>query len=461
MFFERIYDESLAQASYIIGCQAKGVAIVIDPKRDVDTYLEVANRNNLEITNVTETHIHADFLSGSRELVAATGASLHLSDEGGSDWQYEFDHIGLKDGDVIKIGNLTLEVMHTPGHTPESISFVLTDHPASDLPIMVFTGDFVFVGDIGRPDLLEKAAGWKGTSEVGAKQMFHSIQRFLALPDYVQLWPGHGAGSSCGKALGAVPSSTVGYERIRNWALLQTNEEQFVTELLEGQPEAPTYFAMMKKLNKIERPLLVEVPRIPLLRDQQFQEYQREGAIIIDTRPKEVFVKGHLAGALNIQFKQSFATWAGWTIAYDKPIILLATSEHIEQLTRLLMRIGLDRVVGYISGMEGLDLPLQTTEVVSMEEVKEIIGDNSVQLIDVRSAAEYEAGHIPGAKNIMWGRMEQHLENIDTHKDAVIYCQSGDRATIAASILKKNGFKNLKIYMGSMADWRAKGQEVD
>ncbi|SUJ07424.1 Probable polyketide biosynthesis zinc-dependent hydrolase BaeB [Sphingobacterium spiritivorum] len=247
MFFERIYDESLAQASYMIGCQAKGVALVIDPKRDVDTYLEIAKRNNLEITQITETHIHADFLSGSRELAALTGAALYLSDEGGKDWQYEFPHEGLKDGDKLVVGNLTLTVIHTPGHTPESISFVLTDHPASDHPIMVFTGDFVFVGDVGRPDLLEKAAGIAGTKEAGAKDMFRSIQKFLTLPDFVQLWPGHGAGSSCGKALGSVPSSTVGYERIRNWALQQQKEDTFVTELLDGQPEPPAYFAMMKK----------------------------------------------------------------------------------------------------------------------------------------------------------------------------------------------------------------------
>jgi len=461
MFFERIYDESLAQASYIVGCQAKGVAIVIDPKRDIDTYLEVADRNNLQITKVTETHIHADFLSGSRELAAVTGAALYLSDEGGADWQYEFDHIGLKDGDIIEVGNLTLAVMHAPGHTPESVSFLLTDHPASALPIMVFTGDFVFVGDIGRPDLLEKAAGWKGTSVIGAKQMFHSLQRFLELPDYVQLWPGHGAGSSCGKALGSVPSSTVGYERIRNWALLQVDEEKFVAELLEGQPEAPTYFAMMKKLNKTVRPLLVEIPQIPLLTPAQFVAYQGAGAIVIDTRAKELFLNGHLAGALNIQLKRSFATWAGWTIPYNRPLILIAESEQVEELIRLLMRIGLDEVVGYISEITELGLPLQSTPAVSMEDVKAVQGDPSVQLIDVRNAVEYEAGHIPGARHIMWGKMEAGIPLLNSDQETVVYCQSGDRATIASSVLRRNGFENVKIYTGSMADWRAKGQEVE
>ena len=179
MFFQHVYDKSLAQASYFIGCQEHGVALVIDPKRDVDTYLEIARQNNMKITHIAETHIHADFLSGSRELAALTGAKMYLSDEGGPDWQYQFAHVGLKHGDEFKLGNLKIEVIHTPGHTPESISFLLTDTPASDKPVMLFTGDFVFVGDIGRPDLLEKAAGMIGTQESGARQLFKSLDRFF------------------------------------------------------------------------------------------------------------------------------------------------------------------------------------------------------------------------------------------------------------------------------------------
>src|SRR5690606_209903 len=266
MFFQHVYDKSLAQASYVIGCQVKKEAIVIDAQRDIDVYLKIAKQNNLKITHITETHIHADFLCGARELAAVTGAELYLSDEGGKDWQYEFPHVGLKHGDKIKVGNLTFEILHTPGHTPESISFLLTDHPASEKPVMVFTGDFVFVGDIGRPDLLEKAAGLMGTKDAGARQMYESVQRFSKLPEYIQVWPAHGAGSACGKALGAVPSSTVGYELIRNWAFQYENDKQgFVDYLLEGQPEPPKYFAMMKHLNKVPRPLLVEVPKYPTL----------------------------------------------------------------------------------------------------------------------------------------------------------------------------------------------------
>ena len=196
MLFQHIYDKSLAQASYLIGCQKAGVAAVIDPKRDVDTYIDFAKQNNMKITHIFETHIHADFLSGSRELAALTGADMYLSDEGGPDWQYQFPHVGLKNGDRIKMGNLIFDIIHTPGHTPESISILLTDLPASQEPVMLFTGDFVFVGDIGRPDLLEKAAGIKGTQDAGALQMYESIKKFDELPDYIQVWPGHGAGSA-------------------------------------------------------------------------------------------------------------------------------------------------------------------------------------------------------------------------------------------------------------------------
>ena len=289
MFFQHIYDKSLAQASYFIGCQKAGVAAVIDPKRDIDTYLEIAKQQNMKITHILETHIHADFLSGSRELAAVTGGKMYLSAEGGEGWEYEFPHVGVKDGDVLMVGNLKLEVMHTPGHTPESISFVLTDTPASDEPVMIFTGDFVFVGDIGRPDLLEKAAGIKGTQDKGAHQLYESLRKFSALPDFVQVWPGHGAGSACGKALGAVPSSTVGYEKARNWAFrYKENEKGFVDFLLTDQPEPPKYFAMMKKLNKVDRPLLTEVPKLKKLNPTEAKDALKKGI----TGIKLILLKG-------------------------------------------------------------------------------------------------------------------------------------------------------------------------
>lgn len=461
MFFQHVYDKSLAQASYVIGCQAEGIAIVIDAQRDIDVYLKIAKQNNLRITHIAETHIHADFLCGSRELAAATGAQLYLSDEGGDDWQYQFPHNGLKHGDKISVGNLTLEVLHTPGHTPESISFLLTDHPSTDKPVMVFTGDFVFVGDIGRPDLLEKAAGIIGTQEKGARQMFESIQRFAELPEYVQVWPAHGAGSACGKALGAVPSSTVGYEKIRNWAFQYENDEEgFVESLLEGQPEPPKYFAMMKHLNKVARPLLVEVPKYPKLEKTEFLTAYHNGLKVIDTRDKVDFAAGFIPGSINIQGNNSFATWMGWLLDYQEQFVLVAGEDKIEDLTRKLMRIGMDNLYGYITHVEELGLELQQADVIDMETFKGFVGKQDVQIVDVRGAAEYEKGHIEGADHVFVGTLAQNLDKISKDRQVVIHCQAGDRSAIAYSLLKRNGFDKVKNYSGGMKEWKEKGNPI-
>lgn len=464
MYFQHVYDKSLAQASYFIGCQKAGVAIVIDPKRDVDTYLEIAEQNNMKITHVTETHIHADFLSGARELASITGATLHLSDEGGPEWQYEFPHLGLKDGDTINVGNLKFEVLHTPGHTPESISFLLTDKPASDKPVMLFTGDFVFVGDIGRPDLLEKAAGIKGTMDAGAKQMFKSINKFTALPDYVQVWPGHGAGSACGKALGAVPSSTVGYEKVRNWALQYgTDEKGFVRYLLEDQPEPPKYFAMMKKLNKVNRPLLTEVPKLNKLTIQDVKKSLDKGIKVIDTRLKGDFAKGFIPGTINIQGNNSFGTWMGWFVSYEEPFILIAKESALDDLTRKLMRIGLDNIHGYVEEVKDWGKTggtLSTGDVITAEQLENILKTNHTQVVDLRGASEYKSGHIKGTDNIFIGTLEKHLDAIRKDQQVVIHCQAGDRSSIGYSLLYKHGFKNVKNYVGGIAEWVNKGNPV-
>lgn len=460
MFFQHIFESSLAHSSYLIGCQAKGVAMVIDPKRDVDTYLAIAAKNNLKITHIAETHIHADYLSGTLELAELTGAQCYLSDEGGKDWQYEFPHIGLKEGDQIKLGNLIFKVLHTPGHTPESLSFILIDTPATLDPVMIFTGDFVFVGDIGRPDLLENAAGLVGTKEIGAQQMFKSLQQFLALPDYIQVWPAHGAGSACGKALGAVPSSTVGYERIRNWALqYQNNESDFISELLEGQPEPPRYFAQMKKLNKIKRPLQTNVPQYQKLSTAEFDKLYQAGTTIIDTRHKFDFAKGYLPGSINIQHNRTFNTWAGWILDYTKPFVLIMDENEKDEIARKLMRIGLDHVAGYITmeTIPQLGIPLEQQQLIGFQEINAVLENPNVQILDVRNTAEFTAGHLPHATHLFVGTIEDNLDKINRTKELYLHCQSGDRATIAASILAKNGIKDVKIYSASINDWNAKG----
>lgn len=464
MFFQHVYDKTLAQASYFIGCQKAGVAAVIDAKRDVDTYLEIAKQNNMKITHIMETHIHADFLAGSRELAALTGAKLYLSDEGGPGWEYEFDHVGLKDGDSFMMGNLKFDVIHTPGHTPESISFLLTDTPASPEPVMFFTGDFVFVGDIGRPDLLEKAAGMTGTMDAGAHEMFKSINKFNKLPDYIQVWPGHGAGSACGKALGAVPSTTVGYEKVRNWAFRFANDENgFVKFLLEDQPEPPKYFAMMKKLNKVDRKLLTEVPKLKHLSNDEMMEAMGKGIKLIDARNKTEFAKGFIPGSINIQGNNSFATWAGWYLTYEEPFMLLADESQLDDLTRKLMRIGLDNINGYVSSTEAYTKAggtLDKVPVINIDEFKSILSEPDVQVVDLRGATEYKSGHIKGADHVFVGTLLNNLDKVSKDKKVVIHCQGGDRATIGYSLLAKSGYTNVLNYSASMNEWINLGNPV-
>lgn len=464
MYFQHIYDESLAQGSYFIGCQKAGVAAVIDPKRDVDTYLKIAREQKMEITHILETHIHADFLSGSRELAALTGAQMYLSDEGGADWQYEFAHTGLRNGSRVQVGHLEFEVLHTPGHTPESISFLLTDKPASNAPVMLFTGDFVFVGDIGRPDLLEKAAGLKGTQEAGAHQMFTSLKKFRVLPPYVQVWPGHGAGSACGKALGTVPSTTTGYELVRNWAFhFEEDEAGFVQYLLADQPEPPRYFAMMKKLNKINRPLLTAVPVVKELGINELKAAMDKGYKLIDTRDKAAFAEGYIPGSINIQDNNSFNTWAGWFLDYDTPFILLAAPARLDDLTRKLMRIGLDNIYGYIPDVkiwENAGGKLEHEPVISLDEFKTLYQNNGIQVIDLRGATEYQSGHIKGADHLFVGTLPNNLGKIRKDKKVVIHCQGGDRATIGYSLLARQGYKNILNFSEGMNKWLEDGNQV-
>ena len=461
MYFQHVYDKTLAQASYFIGCQKAGVAAVIDPKRDIDTYLEIAKQNNMQITHVFETHIHADFLSGARELAAVTGAKMYLSDEGGEGWQYAFAHEGLKHGQQLMIGNLKIDVLHTPGHTPESISFLLTDTPASKEPVMLFTGDFVFVGDIGRPDLLEKAAGMVGTQDKGAEQMYQSINLFANLPEFIQVWPGHGAGSACGKALGAVPSTTVGYEKKRNWAFSYgTNKAGFIDFLLTDQPEPPKYFAKMKELNKVDRPLLTEVPTIKELSAAELKAATAKGIKLIDTRNKQDFEKGFIEGSINIQGNNSFATWMGWFVSYNEQFILVANPSDMDDLTRKLMRIGLDNIYGFVDAAkinELSDAPLLTSTMVTISDVK---ANTTAEVIDLRGVAEYNSGHIAGAKNVFVGTLLQNLAKVPKDKPVIIHCQGGDRAAIGYSLLVKEGYTNVSNYSPGMNEWIKEGQAV-
>lgn len=460
-FFERVYDETLAQASFVIGDLQTKEAIVIDPKRDIDTYLEIAKVNNLHITKVAETHIHADFLSGSRELAAVTGAGLFLSDEGGTDWQYEFPHTGLKDGSIITIGQVALKVMHTPGHTPESLTYLVSDTKVPATPQRAITGDFIFVGDVGRPDLLEKAAGQVGSQEIGAKQLYASIQKFSKLPDDLEIWAGHGAGSFCGKSLSTIPHSTLKEEKQNSKAFQFKNDEKgFVKYILDGQPTPPKYFAVMKQLNKVERPLLIQVPIHPKLNQTTFQKVIDNNLLIIDTRSKDEVAKGHIQGSLHIENGKSLSTWVGSLVDYQQQIVLITDESHTEDLTRKLMRIGMDNIYGFVTDLDKMNVELEKSDLVSIEELKKHLDKKDVQIIDVRTESEYSNGHIKGVEHIVLTSLENNINKISKDKPVIIHCQSGTRAAMAYSILKRNGVKNIKMYSGGINEWEKQKNEL-
>lgn len=454
MYFKRFYDDNLAHASYLIGCQAEGVAMVIDPSRYLQPYLDTARSQGMNIVAVTETHVHADYLSGTRQLAHETGAKMYLSGEGGEDWQYQFasdrDEI-VHDGDIIELGNLTLKVLHTPGHTPEHISFVLTDHPNSDQPMGAFTGDFLFVGDVGRPDLLEKAAGIKDTMRKGAADLYRSLQKFSQYPDHLQIWPAHGAGSACGKALGAVPMSVLGFEKHANWALQCKSEEEFVDKVLEGQPEPPKYFAQMKKLNKVGPPLTPkETP--PTLDADAFRKAQQESTLI-DLRGVEAFVESHPQGAIFLPGGGLLVTWAGWLLPYDEPFHLVVNDlASAESAIRALRSIGLDQVAGIVTQdlLKTSSHPTQSSQRLSVDSFDE----QADSVLDVRSQNEWNDGHLPEATHIHLGYLTERLAEVPSNP--VLYCRSGTRSLIASSLLQRAGHNPRDVIGGYIA---LKGRE--
>lgn len=461
MLLRYFYDEKLAHASYMVGCQRTGEAVVVDPMRNIEPYVELAKKEGMEIVGALETHIHADFVAGSRELADRFGTTLYISDEGDENWKYQnlegISHQLLKDGDQFKIGNLHFETMHTPGHTPESISFLLTDiGGGANKPMGIFTGDFVFVGDIGRPDLLEKAAGIIGTADAGAKVMFKSIERFKTLPDYLQVWPAHGAGSACGKALGAVPSTTVGYEKQFNWAMHFDNEADFVAALLEGQPEPPYYFAVMKSVNKVGIELIKNLPEVKLVESyEQVKQLIADGNQVLDTRPAADYAKGFIAGTVNIPFNNSITNWAGWIVNYNEPLYLLAKPEQMKELLIALRSIGIDNVLGYadVDQVIAQADTLETYEHVTPLEAKEMLASDDVALIDVRNLTEFNEGHIESAKHIMVGTLKNRLGEVPTDKKVIVQCQAGARSAIAMSLLKAKGFDNVVNMTGGYSQW--------
>ncbi|MFD2531716.1 MBL fold metallo-hydrolase [Gracilimonas halophila] len=449
MFFQQIFEEKLAQYAYLIGCQATGEAIIVDPMRDIDRYKAIAQKNNLQIVAATETHIHADYLSGLREF-AEHGVKVLVSDEGDNDWKYEwvigsdYEYQLLKDGDQFAIGNIKFTVKHTPGHTPEHISFLVTDGAATDEPMGILSGDFIFVGDVGRPDLLETAAGQEGAMQESAKVMYDSIQKFKEMPDYWQVWPGHGAGSACGKALGAIPESTVGYEhRFNSSILAAVSEQDFVDYILDGQPEPPLYFARMKRDNKKGPKVLGAIPQPENITiEQMIGKVRISGGVILDTRDRYAFMEGHIEGSLLSPLNKAFNTVAGSYIRAEEQIFLISEEEKIEEAVLDLIRIGLDNIAGFatpdqLRGFDEKGGELFSTETIDFKETEEYLNAGEAYLLDVRKQSEFEEGHIPGALNIAHTRLLDRIEEVPKDKPVMVSCQSGARSAVASAMLER------------------------
>jgi len=478
-----VYDDKLAAGAYMIGCQRTGEAIVIDPERDVDRYERLAAANGLRIVAAAETHIHADFLSGAREL-AEKGAKVYVSDEGDADWKYQwlnqragggpYNHRLLNDGDTFLVGNIEFKTVHTPGHTPEHICFMVTDlGGGADKPIGVATGDFVFVGDLGRPDLLESAAGLVGKADPAAHRLYKTVRKFMEWPDYLQVWPAHGAGSACGKALGAVPQSTVGYEKMFNASIRAAESEQrFVDYILDGQPEPPLYFGRMKRDNKLGPKVLGGVPRPRELSTSELKAFDGRACAIVDTRPWAAFKAGHVCGALWLPLNSSFSTDAGSMIAEEEQVYLIVDPSRVDEAVRDLIRVGLDNIGGWFdagalsqyesaAGAAGCGCgKLVPTNEVSVSNAKAMLDTSKPFVLDARRKVEFADGHIAGAANIAHTRLRARLSEVPKDRHILVNCRSGARSGRACSLLQKHGYEVTNL-AGGMLAWEQAQVLVD
>lgn len=462
MYSQQFFIEGLGCASYIVGCEAKGVAAIIDPDRDVQKYLDTAASRGLTITHIIETHLHADHVSGNSDLAARTGATIYVHEASGA----EFPHQAVKDGDVLKLGNLHLNVIHTPGHTPESITLLVTDTTRSDQPWIALTGDTLFVGDMGRPDLVgaEAANGLAG-------DMYHTInEKILPLNDGLLIYPGHGAGSLCGKSIGSMRSTTLGYERLSNPALAPRSKEEFVEYAVSDLPEQPGNHTRIKAMNrKGVKPLGVVQPA-PLSIKEALPYFQR-GAGLLDTRSKGDYVQAHIPGSVHLEANDQLSNRIGFVFPPDVPmILLLSDASEYERVVYSLARVGYENVVGYIA--EGLDvweslgLPLTAGDVKDIEpqELHSLMqnctnGDCPV-VVDVREPWEYRQGHVPGAILMPLGQIASRVTELDPNRPVAVICASGNRSQSAAALFGQKGFKTIYNVLGGTGAWMYGGLPV-
>src|ERR1700758_353773 len=453
LVFKTIQTEGIAELSYLLGDDDEGVAAVFDPRPDCDVYIDLAREADLTITHIFETHIHADLVSGSRELCARVeSAKIYVSHEGGA--EYGFEHEKVKNGDQFRFGEVIVTARHTPGHTPEHLSYVLAESDRPDSPWGVLTGDSLFVSSAGRPDLL----GADHTADLAEKQ-FHTLRDFyLKLPDHVMIYPNHGAGSPCGADIGARLSSTIGYERKFNNFLQFKDAKSFTDFAIKTAPPVPRYYPLMKKVNAEGPKVLGNLPRVPGLSPKAFKDaIEKRAGVLVDVRNMLAFGGGHIADALNIAGTPILSIWAGWLLDPEEPILLvLEDDDDLERIIRLFVRTGYTKFAGYlIGGMKAWHVagfPLERIGQMSVHELNE--GKSSLPVVDVRSPNEWKKGHVPGARHIFVPELGKRMSELDRAKPTAVYCGSGYRASIATSILKRQGFKELWNVPGSWEAWK-------
>lgn len=464
MLLYQRFVPGLAIASYIVGDERTGEAAVIDPTRDVEDFVQYARENDLHIRHILETHVHADFVSGARELKARLNGEpeIHCSGLGGAAWTPPYaDHVAA-DGHEVRVGSIRLQAVHSPGHTPEHVSWALYDNTRSaDTPWLVFTGDFLFVGDVGRPDLL----GEEAKKEL-AHQLYASVfEKLPALPDITEIFPAHGAGSLCGKAISSRRSSTVGYERRFNAALQHLPEQEWVDRLMSQMPLAPPYFLRMKKVNR-EGPAIIG-PELPGQKRWSAKDVHNrvcDNCLILDVRSKEAFAGAHIPGSINIPFSPNLPTWAGWVLPYDRPTLIVTdTAAQMPEVTTHLLRVGFDDVQGYLQG--GLDswetsgYPLDTLGTLSVQQLADRFksGTTRMTVLDVRTEGEWNAGHIDGAIHVHGGKLQEQFSDVPRDRPVSVICGSGYRGSIAASFLKREGYDDVANVVGGMSAWKGAG----
>ena len=454
MYFAQHYLDCLSQASYLIGDEVTGHAVVVDPRRDVEEYLVDAADHGLNIVGVINTHFHADFLAGHLELATATGAWIGY----GATAQTEYPSRSLADGERIELGDVVLEIMETPGHTPESISVLVYERSTDAVPYGVLTGDALFIGDVGRPDLL---ASIGSTADELGRQLYDSIQhKLMRLPDDVRVFPAHGAGSACGKNLSTQLQSTIGQQRLSNYACQPMSVEQFLEVVTAGQPAAPEYFVYDAILNRSNREVLQAGRRLPRLDVTELAEARTHGAVVVDTRDDQEFATGHLSGSVNIPADGRFAETAGMVLAPDQPVVVVATPDGEQEVATRLARIGFDHAVGYLPAQDSVLLELQADMVrasrLTARELGELLAaDDTPWVLDVRNSGEREAGAIPGSFHIPLAELARRIDEVPADRPVVAYCAGGWRSSVAASFLRHRGLGDVSDLTGGFAAWEA------